>query len=179
MTTLNPTGWLMYLHGDVNDDSMSDIMRRIDEGLAKADVAEMWLVITSGGGRIDAGLGLYDYVLRARKTKPVYTVAAGHCASMATVILQAGTRRYATPNTSIMIHPASYNVNGKVQSDSGELLEEARFSADQARRTMSIMAKHVGLRVREYEKQQGAIRRLWASQALAFGSKGLIDEIIK
>lgn len=62
----------------------------------------IWLHIYSPGGEIFAGLGVADQ-LRSIKT-PVYSIVEGFCASAATLISMACTRRYIMPSGFILIH---------------------------------------------------------------------------
>src|SRR5450756_2157780 len=66
------------------------------------------LYINSPGGVITSGLAVYDTMQYVRA--PVSTICIGMAASMAAVLLAAGApgKRYALPNSRIMIHPVSY-----------------------------------------------------------------------
>lgn len=72
--------------------------------LDSLDCTEITLLIHSAGGSVQEGLTIYD-TIRTLKS-PVKTVAVGYVASMASVILSAGTpgRRFAMPSSTIMIH---------------------------------------------------------------------------
>lgn len=72
--------------------------------LDSLDCTEITLLIHSAGGSVQEGLTIYD-TIRTLKS-PVKTVAVGYVASMASVILSAGTpgRRFALPSSTIMIH---------------------------------------------------------------------------
>lgn len=72
--------------------------------LDSLDCTEITLLIHSTGGSVQEGLTIYD-TIRTLKS-PVKTVAVGYVASMASVILSAGTpgRRFALPSSTIMIH---------------------------------------------------------------------------
>ena len=65
---------------------------------------DIFLYINSPGGYITAGLAVYDTMQYVRSD--VSTICIGQAASMAAVILCAGTakKRYALPNARLMIH---------------------------------------------------------------------------
>jgi ATP-dependent Clp protease protease subunit len=79
--------------------------------------------VNSPGGSVTAGLAMYD-VMRHVKCD-VATVCVGMAASMATILLAAGTegKRYAMPNSRIMIHQTSGGYRGTI-TDSRIYLEE-------------------------------------------------------
>jgi ATP-dependent Clp protease protease subunit len=74
---------------------------------------EISLYINSRGGEIAAGLAIYDTMQLIQA--PVSTIAVGITASMATVLLTAGTkgRRYALPNSTIHLHQPLGGVQGQ------------------------------------------------------------------
>lgn len=85
---------------------------RIDEG----DVKPWKFVICSPGGTVVSGMKLYS-TLKAMGTKrPLITVATGLCASMGTILHQAGTRRVIEPGCSYMIHDVSGETFGNITS---------------------------------------------------------------
>src|SRR5690606_1340425 len=92
---------------------------------------------------------------------PVDIVASGTCMSMGTHILQAGDRRYATPNTRIMIHPMSTGYFGNL--DEGKV--EMRESKQLEKSAMEQMAKRVGMSVKELKRFQGRIRYMSPDEA--------------
>lgn len=71
-------------------------------------------VILSGGGNVIAGMKLYSTLKAIAAKRPIITVASGICASMATVIHQAGTTRLIEPGCSYMIHDVSGEVFGSI-----------------------------------------------------------------
>ncbi len=96
----------------------------IDDGVATAVIATLQLLddmepgkdielrINSPGGSVTAGLAIYDAMKSLRSD--VRTVCEGQCASMAAVLLAAGTpgKRVALPSSRIMIHGPSGGFRG-------------------------------------------------------------------
>src|SRR3954465_7675102 len=68
---------------------------------------DIWLYINSPGGSITAGMAIYDTMQFIRPD--VATICVGQCASMAALLLTAGAKgkRFALPNSRILIHPPS------------------------------------------------------------------------
>jgi ATP-dependent Clp protease protease subunit len=73
-------------------------------------------IICSGGGTVIYGMKLYGMLKSIARTRPVTTVASGICASMATVIHQAGSTRLIEPGCSYMIHDVSGEVGGSISN---------------------------------------------------------------
>ena len=68
----------------------------------------IWVMLNSPGGLVHYGLGIHDSIKMITATGRVVNVlGTGLVASMATVILQAGTRRYSLPNTQFLLHQVS------------------------------------------------------------------------
>lgn len=71
-------------------------------------------VICSPGGSVVAGMKLYSTLKAIAAQRPLITVASGVCASMATIIHQAGTERVIEPGCSYMVHDVSGEVFGSL-----------------------------------------------------------------
>lgn len=81
------------------------------------------IFIDSPGGLIDVGYDIYDFL---KSLNNVTTIIDGQCASIATVIVMAGTQRLITPNSTFLIHnPWAANVNGDA--------DELQLASDQIR----------------------------------------------
>jgi ATP-dependent Clp endopeptidase proteolytic subunit ClpP len=77
------------------------------------------LLIHSPGGDVDEGMMLYDIVRMSRA--PIHTVGL-ICASMATVLLAAGARRFCLPHSRFLLH----NLRGGAQGDPTEQMKHAK-----------------------------------------------------
>jgi len=73
-------------------------------------------VICSGGGSVIHGMKLYSTLKAFARKRPITTVASGICASMATVIHQAGTARLIEPGCSYMLHDISGELFGSISN---------------------------------------------------------------
>lgn len=98
--------------GDTVEQTVDALNRwqRIDK-----DNQNPWrFVICSGGGNVIAGMKLYSTLKAIAAKRPLITVASGICASMATVVHQAGTLRLIEPGCSYMIHDVSGAMDGSI-----------------------------------------------------------------
>src|SRR6187397_3520855 len=96
------------------------------------------LYINSPGGVVNSGLAIYDTMQYLRS--PVSTICIGMAASMAAVLLAAGTKgkRYALPNSRIMIHQGSGGFRGNAP-DAIIQMKEWEFLVN---RNIEILARH-------------------------------------
>ena len=103
------------------------------------------LYINSPGGVVNSGLAIYDTMQYLRS--PVSTICIGMAASMAAVLLAAGTKgkRYALPNSRIMIHQGSGGFRGNAP-DAVLQMKEWEFLV---KRNNEILAHHTG---QDFEK---------------------------
>src|SRR5215813_2626494 len=134
---------------------------------------EISLYINSPGGSVTAGLAIYDTMQFVRC--PVTTFCVGQCASMAAVLLAAGTtgRRFALPNSRILIHqPHAGGISGQA-SDIKIAAEEILRLRE---RLNEILAYHTNKPVEQIEKDVDRDRIMSAMQAKEYG---LIDQVIK
>jgi ATP-dependent Clp protease protease subunit len=134
---------------------------------------EISLYINSPGGSVTAGMAIYDTMQFVRC--PVTTFCIGQCASMAAVLLTAGTkgRRFALPNSRILIHqPHAGGISGQA-SDIKIAAEEILRLRE---RINEILAYHTGRPVEQIEKDVDRDRIMSAMQAKEYG---LIDQVIK
>ena len=98
------------------------------------------LYINSPGGVVNAGLAIYDTMQYLRA--PVSTICIGMAASMAAVLLAAGAKgkRYALPNSRIMIHQGSGGFRGNAP-DAVIQMKEWEFLVQ---RNNEILSRHTG-----------------------------------
>ncbi len=132
---------------------------------------DIMMYINSPGGDVMAGLTIYDTM---QHIKPqVSTIAVGFVASMASVLLAGGAqgKRFALPNTDIMIHQGSAGFSGTTP----DLEVRSRWILRMVRRTNSILAKHCN---QPYEKIENDTQRdyfMTSDEAVAYG---LIDSVL-
>jgi ATP-dependent Clp protease, protease subunit len=129
------------------------------------------LYINSPGGSITAGLAVYDTM---QFIKPdVTTICIGQCASMGALLLTAGAtgKRYALPNSRILIHQPS----GGTQGQATDIRIQAEEILRMRRLTSEILARHTG---QSEEKVERDVERDLIMSPLQAKEYGLIDQVI-
>jgi ATP-dependent Clp protease protease subunit len=106
------------------------------------------LYINSPGGVVTSGLAIYDTMQYLRA--PVSTICIGMAASMAAVLLAAGAKgkRYALPNSRIMIHQGSGGFRGAAP-DAMIQMKEWEFLVQ---RNHQILSRHTGQPLEKVQK---------------------------
>ena len=129
------------------------------------------LYINSPGGSVYDGLGIYDTIQFI--APDVQTIGIGLQASMGAFLLSSGTKgkRFALPNSRIMIHQPSSGTQGKI-TDQEITLREGLFLKQKLN---EILAKNTGQKISKVEKDVD--RDFWMSAEEA-KKYGIIDEII-
>lgn len=93
-----------------------DVLTRWERIDADNPDREWVFVICSSGGNVVAGIKLYALLKSLSAKRKITTVASGMCASMATVIHQAGTHRVIEPGTSYLLHDVSGGMQGNISN---------------------------------------------------------------
>ena len=129
------------------------------------------LYINSPGGVISAGLAIYDTVRLIRPD--VSTICVGLAASMATVLLGAGThgKRYALPNSTINMHQAM----GGAQGQASDIEIAAREILRMQDKIRQIISHHTGQPYEKIARDSDRDYYLNPEQAQEYG---LIDDIL-
>lgn len=133
---------------------------------------EISFYINSPGGVVSAGLAIYDTMQYIRS--PVSTVCVGMAASMGSLLLTAGAKgkRFALPNSQVMIHQPS----GGAQGQASDIAIQAREILKTRERLNKMYVYHTGQTIEEIEKNMERDTYLTATEARDFG---LIDEVVE
>ena len=128
------------------------------------------LYINSPGGVVTSGLAIYDTMQYLKA--PVSTICIGQAASMASVLLAAGAtgKRFALPNSRIMIHQGSAGFRGNTPDVEIQVREVMNLT----NRLMGILAGHTGQTVDKVKKDSERDYFMSADEAKEYG---LIDEV--
>jgi ATP-dependent Clp protease protease subunit len=126
--------------------------------------------INSPGGVVTSGLAIYDTMQYLKA--PVSTICIGQAASMASVLLSAGAKgkRFALPNSRIMIHQGSAGFRGNTP-DVEIQVKEVMHLTD---RLMTILANHTGQTIEKVKNDSARDYFMSAEEAKTYG---LIDEV--
>lgn len=130
------------------------------------------LYINSPGGVVSGGMAIYDTMNFL--SCDVVTYCIGQAASMATVLLAAGTKgkRFALPNSRVMIHQPTGGASGQTSDISIQAREILRW-----RKTLNeILARHSGKSPEQIEKDSDRDYYMSAREALEYG---LVDQVIE
>ncbi len=140
----------------------------LDAEDARKDVK---LLINSPGGSVTAGLAIYDTMRFI--SSDVATIATGLAASMAQILLCAGTagKRFALPNASIMMHQGSAGIGGAA----ADIAIQAEQLAATKQRMNELLSFHTGQSVEVIERDSDRDNWFDAEQAQAYG---MVDHIV-
>jgi ATP-dependent Clp protease protease subunit len=133
---------------------------------------DIMLYINSPGGIVTSGLAIYDTMQYLKA--PVTTICIGQAASMGAVLLAAGTngKRYALPNSRIMLHQGSGGFRGNTPDVEIQVKEMLHLTD----RLMRILAEHSG---QEFEKVKKDADRDYFMSSEEAKSYGLIDAVFE
>jgi ATP-dependent Clp protease protease subunit len=133
------------------------------------------LYINSPGGSITAGLAIYDTM---QYVKPgIQTLCVGQAASMAAVLLAAGTKgkRFALPNSRVVIHQPLI-MGGGLSGQATEIDIHAKDIMRMRHRMTEILAKHTGQSVEKIDRDTDRDYILQAHEAVEYG---LVDQVME
>ncbi|GAB4373419.1 MAG: ATP-dependent Clp endopeptidase proteolytic subunit ClpP [Acidobacteriota bacterium] len=133
---------------------------------------DIYLYINSPGGVVTGGLAIYDTI---QFIKPdVSTLCIGQAASMAAVLLAAGTKgkRGALPNARIMIHQPL----GGAQGQAADIQIQARELQRIRERLNEILAHHTGRDVEQIARDTDRDHFMTAEEAREYG---IVDQVIE
>jgi ATP-dependent Clp protease protease subunit len=162
---------IIFLVGGVNDAVSSLICAQLLYLESENPNKDISFYINSPGGIVTSGLAIYDTMQYIRSD--VSTVCIGQAASMGSLLLAAGApgKRFALPNSRVMIHQPS----GGAQGQASDIEIQAREILALRARLNEIYARHTGQPV---DAVADAVERdnfLSPTEAKAFG---LIDEVV-
>ena len=160
---------IIFLCEEITDQTANIIIAQL-LFLASQAEDDIWLYINSPGGSVTAGLAIYDTM---NYIKPqVNTLCMGLAASMAAFILSSGHKRYALPNSEIMIHEPATGFQG----NASDIFNHTRWLEKIKHRVDEILAKNTKHNLAEIEEATIRDHFMDSKEALAFN---IIDEIIE
>ncbi|MCI6646090.1 MAG: ATP-dependent Clp endopeptidase proteolytic subunit ClpP [Oscillospiraceae bacterium] len=162
---------IIFLSEEVNDTTASLVVAQLLYLEAQDPDKDIQFYINSPGGSVTSGMAIYDTMQYVKCD--VSTICIGMAASMGAFLLSSGARgkRFALPNSEIMIHQPS----GGFQGQATDIQIHAEYILRMKKHLNEIMAANTG---RTLEEVQAATERdnfLTAQEALEFG---LIDQVI-
>ena len=162
---------IIFLSEEVNDTTASLVVAQLLYLEAQDPDKDIQFYINSPGGSVTSGMAIYDTMQYVKCD--VSTICIGMAASMGAFLLSSGARgkRFALPNSEIMIHQPS----GGFQGQATDIQIHAEYILRMKKHLNEIIAANTG---RTLEEVQAATERdnfLTAQEALEFG---LIDQVI-
>jgi ATP-dependent Clp protease, protease subunit len=163
---------IVFLGEEVNEHTANLIVAQLLFLAHEDPKADISLYINSPGGSVYDGLAIFDTI---QFIKPdVATYGIGLQASMGAFLLSSGTKgkRFALPNSRIMIHQPSSGTQGKI-TDQEITLREGIYLK---KRLNEILAKNTGQKLSKIEKDVD--RDFWMSSEEAV-DYGIVDKVVK
>jgi ATP-dependent Clp protease protease subunit len=161
---------VIFLVGPVTEQSANLVVAQLLFLESENPDKDISLYIDSPGGSVYAGLSIYDTM---QFIKPdVSTICLGMAASMGAFLLAAGAegKRYALPNSRIMIHQPS----GGSQGTAADIEIQAREILDLRQRLNEILAHHTGKSVEQIARDTERDNFMSSKEAQEYG---LIDRV--
>jgi len=173
----------VYYYAKVDEDRTLAMLKQVREldtrlrsehisrGLpAEAAATPIWLHIQSGGGSLFAGFSAADQLMSIKT--PIYSIVEGYCASAATLLSVACTKRYILPNAFILIHQLSNIMWGKYEEFKDEM-----HLMDMAMQRL-VLFYHARTKMRKAQIKKVLQRESWFNPQEAI-DLGLVDEILE
>ena len=162
---------IVFIGSEINDEVANSVIAQLLFLEAENPEKEISAYINSPGGNITSGLGIYDTMQFI--SSDITTICVGQAASMAAVLLAAGTegKRYSLPNARIIIHQPYGGIKGQATDIEIKAKEILRMREN----INDILALHTK---QPKKKIQDDVERdfiMTPSQAIEYG---IIDEIL-
>ena len=162
---------IIFIGGEINDMLSNAVVAQLLFLEKEDSTKDVDIYINSPGGSVVDGLAIYDTM---QLIKPqVSTICVGLAASMGAVLLCGGAKgkRYALPNSKVMIHQPW----GGFRGTASDIEIHAKEILDTKKNLIALIAKHSGQTAKQVEKDSDRDHFMDAAEAKKYG---LIDQII-
>lgn len=162
---------IIMLNEEVNNTTASLVVAQLLYLEGQDPSKDISLYINSPGGSVTAGLAIYDTMQYIKCD--VSTICMGMAASMGAFLLAAGAKgkRFALPNSEIMIHQPS----GGAQGQATDIMIHADHIISTKKKLNAILAEKTGQPIEVIAKDTERDNFMTAEQAVAYG---LVDKVI-
>lgn len=162
---------IIFLTGEVNDDISSLVCAQLLFLESEDPKKDIFLYINSPGGSVTSGMAMFDTMNYI--SCDVNTICIGQACSMGSLLLTAGAKgkRFALPNSQIMIHQPS----GGFQGQATDMEIRTKLILDMKKRLNKIYSERTGQKLSVIEKAMERDNFMTPEEAKKFG---LIDHII-
>ncbi len=161
---------IIFLSGEIDDAVANTVVAQLIYLEAKDPSKDIALYINSPGGSVSAGMAIYDTMNFIRCD--VSTTCVGLAASMGAFLLSSGAKgkRYAMPNSEIMIHQPL----GGAQGQASDIKIQADHILKIKQKLNRILAENTGRPLAEIERDTDRDNYMSAEEAQKYG---LIDKV--
>ncbi len=162
---------IIFLGSAIDDDVANLIIAQLLFLAAEDPEKDIHLYINSPGGSVTAGMGIFDTM---QFIKPdVSTICVGMAASMGSLLLTAGAlgKRFALPNSEIMIHQPL----GGVRGQASDIKIHADWIVKTKQKLNQIYVERTGQPYEKIERDTDRDNFMSAEEAVAYG---LVDRVI-
>jgi len=162
---------IIFLGTGVNDDVANVVVAQLLFLEAEDPDKDITFYINSPGGIVTSGMSIYDTMNYVKCD--IATLCLGQAASMGAVLLAAGTKgkRYALPNSRIMIHQPMGGFQGQATDIEIHAREILRMRQD----LNKILAHHTGQKIARIQRDTERDFFMSASEAKTYG---LVDKVL-
>lgn len=162
---------IIFIGSPINDEIANVIIAQLLFLESEDPDKDIHLYVNSPGGSVTAGLAIYDTIQYVRPE--ISTLCMGQAASMGALLLAAGAKgkRFALPNSRIMIHQPMGGFQGQASDIAIHAREILRVRED----VNKILAKHTGQDIKKVETDTDRDYFMTCQEAKDYG---LIDEIV-
>lgn len=162
---------IVFLGAEIDDRLANSVIAQLLFLEAENPKKDIFMYINSPGGSTTAGFAIYDTMQFVKP--PVQTICTGLAASFAAILLLAGAKgkRYALPNSEIMIHQP----HGGVQGQASDIAISAKRILSIREKSAKLIAERTGQSFEKVEKDMDRDYFLSAQEALQYG---IIDQVI-
>jgi ATP-dependent Clp protease, protease subunit len=163
---------IVFLDGEINDQSADLVVAQLLFLDGQDSEKDINLYINSPGGSVTAGLAIYDTIQYLKSN--TQTICIGQAASMAALILAAGTdkKRFALPSSRVIIHQPWGGAQGQARDIGIQSKEIIRLK----KLTINYFSRHTG---KDPDQVAGDMERdffMSAEDAVAYG---VVDSILE
>lgn len=163
---------IIFLNGEINSDVASLVVAQLLYLESVDPDADICMYINSPGGDVTAGLAIYDTMQFIKCD--VSTLCVGYACSMGAFLLAGGAKgkRYALPNSEIMIHQVQ--INGRMQGKASDILISMEHINRSKDKLNMLLAQNTGKTIDQITKDTEYDYFMSAKEALDYH---IIDEI--
>ncbi|UNK16887.1 ATP-dependent Clp endopeptidase proteolytic subunit ClpP [Paenibacillus sp. N3/727] len=162
---------IIFVGSEINDAIANSVIAQLLLLAAEDPEKDIHMYINSPGGSVSAGFGIFDTM---QHIKPqVQTICTGLAASWGSMLLLAGakSKRFALPNSEIMIHQP----HGGVQGQASDIAISAKRILKTREKIVQITADRTGQPIEKIERDMDRDYFMSADEAVEYG---IIDKVI-